>query len=194
MIIGLTGGIGSGKSMVARILSLMGCAVFSSDEVARQVYFDAEVKKKVIDLLGPEVYKSNTEINRAYIGTKIFSDTDLLKKLNAIIHPAVGEKFSEFVKQNPDSIIVKETALLFEAGIDKEVDLVVTVAADEDIRIQRVMQRDGLTREDVMKKMKSQLSQEEKIKRSQMVIYNNGSDSLIEQCLQMLKKLNTGHV
>mgnify|MGYP000933671883 CR=1 FL=1 len=189
MIVGLTGGIGSGKSMVSRILSLMGCAVFSSDEAAKQVYFEEAVKKNVIALLGSDAYKSDCEIDRSYISSKIFSDTSLLQSLNGIIHPAVAQSFNAFVNTHPKAIIIKETALLFEAGIDKEVDMIVTVAADEEIRVERVMHRDGLSRNEVLKKIKSQLSQEEKIKKSHYVIYNNNNRSLIEQCAELIEKL-----
>jgi dephospho-CoA kinase len=189
MIIGLTGGIGSGKSMVAKIFGMLGCALFNSDEAAKKIYFDPAIKMNVTALLGKEVYLSDTELNKTVIGSKIFGDTQLLHQLNAIIHPAVKEEFRKFIVSNKGKIIIKETALLFEAKIESEVDKIVLVAANDDLRIKRVMHRDGLSEPDVLRKMKSQLPQEEKIKRSHFVIYNNEEEFLITQVLDIYHKL-----
>jgi len=190
MVIGLTGGIGSGKSTVARLFELIGCAVFYSDDVAKEIYFDAEIKPKIISLLGKEAYVSETEINKSHISSKIFSDTDLLHKLNAIIHPAVIERFVTFKNNNPLKLVIKETALLFEAKLESQVDKIVLVASNDELRIKRVMQRDGLSREDVVKKIKAQLPQEEKIQRSHFVINNNEDEFLITQVLNIYNKLS----
>ncbi|MCE3259635.1 MAG: Dephospho-CoA kinase, partial [Bacteroidetes bacterium] len=179
----------SGKSMAARVFELLGCALFNSDECARQIYFNSAIKTSVIALLGQEAYVNDKEINKTFIGSKIFGNTDLLHRLNAIIHPAVKEEFLKFIKENEGKIIVKETALLFEAKIDHEVDKIVLVAADEELRIKRVMKRDGLLREDVIKKIRSQLSQDEKIRRSHFVIYNNEEEFVITQVLDIYHKL-----
>src|SRR6218665_147741 len=117
MILGLTGGIGSGKSTVAMLLEVLGCAVFYSDQAAKEIYFDDAVKARVTELLGKETYLSATAINKPYIGSKIFNDPGLMQALNAILHPAVGEAFQAFVKKNQGRLIVKESALLFEAGL-----------------------------------------------------------------------------
>jgi dephospho-CoA kinase len=189
MTVGLTGGIGSGKSTVARLFDVLGCAVFHSDEVAKEVYYDAEVKPKVIALLGKESYISETQINKIHISSKIFSDTALLRRLNEIIHPAVLKRTKEFQKVNAGKIIIKETALLFEAHVEKEVDKIVVVAASEELRIGRVMQRDLISKEDVIKKIKSQLPQEEKIKKADFVIYNNEDKLVIPQVLEIYEAL-----
>ncbi|MBL7913123.1 MAG: dephospho-CoA kinase [Bacteroidia bacterium] len=188
MVIGLTGGIGSGKSTVAALFELMGCAVFYSDDVAREIYFDNTIKTQVIKLLGKEAYVSVEEIDKKYISSKIFSDTNLLHQLNAIIHPAVIERFKLFKEQNKGKLIIKETALLFEAKLEAQVDKIVLVAANDDLRIKRVMERDSLTEEEVMRKMKAQLPQEEKITRSDVVIYNNEEEFLITQALSVYEK------
>ena len=188
MIIGLTGGIGSGKSTVAALFELMGCAVFYSDDVAREIYFDKNIKEQITALLGKETYLSDTEIDKKYISSKIFTDTILLHKLNAIIHPAVIERFKTFKEQNKGKLIIKETALLFEAKLEAQVDKIVLVAANDDLRIKRVMKRDGLTEEEVVRKMKSQLPQEEKITKSDIVIYNNEKEFLITQALSVFEK------
>jgi dephospho-CoA kinase len=190
MIVGLTGGIGSGKSIVARLLEVLGCAVFHSDLAAKEVYFDPDVKAKVTGLLGKESYLSDTVINKANISSKIFNDTALLQALNAILHPAVNEAFKVFVQQHPGRLIVKESALLFEARLQSQVDKILVVAAPDELRIQRVMKRDGLSREEVLKKIKSQLSQEEKIRQADLVIHNDEKELLIPRVLDIYKTLS----
>lgn len=189
MIVGLTGGIGSGKSTVAKLFEVLGCAVFNSDEAAKLVYFDKQVKEKVKALLGNEAYVNETTLNKPYISSKIFSNTELLHQLNNIIHPAVKICFTGFKAENSSKIVIKETALLFEAKIDTEVDKIIMVAADDELRIQRVMHRDGLSRQDVMNKIQSQLPQNEKIKLSHFVIYNNEEEFLTTQVLNIYNKL-----
>lgn len=189
MVVGLTGGIGSGKSVIAKLFELLGCAVFNSDRVAREVYFDAKVRPEIIKLLGKDAYVGDEALNKNYISSKIFSDTLLLQQLNGIIHPAVIRKFKTFVTQHPGQIIIKETALLFEAHLEKEVDQIIVVAANEAIRVKRVMARDGLDQASVEKKIQSQLSQEEKIKGANFVIYNNEDVLVIPQVLHIYKQL-----
>ena len=190
MVLGLTGGIGSGKSTVARLFEMLGCAVFNSDVIAKEVYFDEAVKQQVIELLGKEAYLTNQSLNKQFISSKIFSNTQLLHQLNGIIHPAVKNRFITFIETNKQKTIIKESALLFEVGLDKEMDKIILVASDDELRIARVMKRDGLTREDVLKKIKSQLPQEEKIKRADYIIYNNEQQSLIEQVLAINQQIS----
>jgi dephospho-CoA kinase len=189
MVVGLTGGIGSGKSTVAKLFEIIGCAVFYSDTVAKEIYFDKAIKPQIINLLGKEAYISETEIDKKYISSKIFSDTHLLHKLNNIIHPAVIEKFKSFINDHKEQLIIKETALLFEAKLENQVDEIILVAANDELRIKRVMQRDGLSEEEVLRKMKTQLPQREKISKSDFVIYNNEEDLLITQVLTIYSKL-----
>ena len=191
MVAGLTGGIGSGKSTVARLFEILGCVLFESDKVAKEIYFNSEVREKVIALLGKESYLSETTIDRANISSKLFSDTALLQKLNDIIHPVVRLKFNLFFQENPTRIIIKETALLFEAHLEKEVDKIILVVAEDETRIQRVINRDGLNREDVQKKIRSQLPQEEKIKKAHYIIYNNETELIIPQVLKIYADLNS---
>lgn len=189
MVAGLTGGIGSGKSTVAKLFELLGCAVFESDDVARDVYFEPEIKSKVIELLGSESYRSPTSIDKKFISSKIFSDTQLLQQLNAIIHPAVIAKSKQFIKEHPNQLVIKETALLFEAHLENEVDVIILVVANDELRINRVMQRDGLTRGEVEKKIKSQLPQSEKIKKADFIIYNDETELVIPQVIKIYEAL-----
>ncbi|MBS4065719.1 MAG: dephospho-CoA kinase [Chitinophagaceae bacterium] len=189
MVAGLTGGIGSGKSTVARLFELLGCAIFESDLAAKEVYFDPAIRPKIIELLGKESYLSETRIDKTYISSKIFSDTRLLQKLNTIIHPAVIDRSKRFIKENSGKVVIKETALLFEAHLEKEVDKIILVVANDETRISRVMQRDNLGREDVLKKIKSQLPQEEKMKKSDFIIYNDETTLVIPQVIEVYKAL-----
>ena len=189
MTVGLTGNIGSGKSTVARLFELLGAAVFNSDDVAKQVYFIPAVRQNVIHLLGPEAYNKDQSINKPFISQKIFGDTQLLNALNGIIHPAVIEEFKKFKHLHPGKLLVKESALLFEAHLQKEVDRIVLVTADDSIRMNRVMLRDKLDMDLVKKKMRSQMSQEEKRKQAHYVIRNNGDELLIPQVLHIYNQL-----
>ncbi len=190
MILGLTGGIGSGKSTVARVFELMGAAVFNSDEAAKQAYFIPQIKEKVIQLLGPEAYTSPHELNRAYIASLVFENKALLQQLNVIIHPAVKEAMKRFENANPNTLLVKETALLFEAGLQNEVDKILVVVAPDELRIQRCMQRDKQNREQVLARMAAQIRQEEKAAKADFVIYNDESQSVLKQVELVYKRLN----
>lgn len=190
MTVGLTGGIGSGKSTVARIFELMGCVVFNSDQVARQAYFDPEVRKMVAALLGPEAYLSSSEIDRKYIAARVFANEALLAKLNGIIHPWVIAQTKIFEKKHQSEIIIKETALLFEAGLDKQVHATVVVTAPDALRIRRTMQRDGLTAMEAEARLKSQMPQEEKMQKADFVIRNDETELVIPQVESILSLLN----
>lgn len=189
MVVGLTGGIGSGKTTIAKLFEILDCPVFYSDNVAKELYFDEVIKKSVIKLLGKESYLSDKQINKEYISSKIFSDPDLLQKLNNIIHPAVLEKFKKFKIKYAGKIIIKETALLFEANLESEVDKIIFIAANNDLRIQRVINRDNLSRDETVKKLNAQLPQEEKISKSNFVIYNNETEFVITQTLKIFNQL-----
>ncbi len=189
MLVGLTGGIGSGKSTVAKVFEILGSAVFNSDEVAKQVYFDTKIKQEVIDLLGEKAYKNNSEIDKTYISQQIFNDTRLLQKLNAIIHPAVIEAFKKFIAIHPQKIIIKESALLFEAKLTDELDKIIVVTADENTRVKRVIERDKISSELVAQKIKSQLSDVEKIKKAHYVIRNNDDELVLPQILKIHAEL-----
>lgn len=190
MIVGLTGGIGSGKTVVSKLFTLFGALVFNSDDNAKQQYFKPQIKENVIALLGSACYKVDGSIDRKYISDQIFSNTDLLQKLNAIIHPAVGEDFNLFVNEHKGKLIIKESAILFETGIYKQLDKTILVTSPIEMRIKRVMQRDSLKEAEVLKKIKSQMSDEEKVKLASFIIKNNEHDLLITQALQIYNTLN----
>ena len=188
-IIGITGGIGSGKSTVCRIFAALGIPVFNADDEAKKLYADAEVKKKVTALLGDDVYV-NGAVDRAAVAKKVFFDKNLLEKLNRIIHPAVQEKFSHWCEANASApYVIKEAAILFEAGSDEGTDAVITVTAPKELKMQRAMKRDGMSAEEVEKRMKNQWNDEEKVKRSKFVIKNDEMELLIPQVMNIHKSI-----
>ncbi len=189
MIIGLTGGIGSGKTTVARLLETMGCVLYNSDDRAKELYFDAAVKAEVIALLGTEAYSENGALNKAHISGKVFSDKALLQQLNGIIHPAVKKDFERFTERFPKQIVIKESAILFETGIYKDLDATILVTAPLHEKIQRVMARNKVTKEEVEKRMLAQWTDEQKIPLADHVIGNADNQALIPQALEILTKL-----
>ena len=191
MIVGLTGGIGSGKSTIAKLFEIFGCVIFDSDSVAKQLYFDPIIKSHIIKLLGEESYISENKINKKYISSIIFSNSNKLEQLNQIIHPAVIIELKKIKEKNPDKIIIKETALLFEAKLEKEVDKIILVVSPQEDRIKRVMLRDGISKEDVLKKIKNQLPDAIKIKKSDFIIENNEKEFLITQSLKIYNSIIT---
>lgn len=188
--IGLTGGIGSGKSTVAAVFRNLGVPVFVSDDEARNLQDeDPAVKKAIAALLGADVY-ANGKLDRAKVAAQVFSDKKKLDALNAIVHPAVGKAFAAFCEAHRDAaFVLKEAAIIFEIGLEKELDGVITVAAPDELRIERVMQRDHISREAVEQRMKNQLPQEEKIKRSDFVIVNDGKELVLPQVMEVMGRI-----
>lgn len=190
MIIGLTGGIGSGKTTVSKIFETMGCTIYNSDEKAKELYFNPSIKKLVINLLGTKAYLSPSEINKEYISKTVFSNPSLLHKLNEIIHPAVKEDFTNFKhKFSSKSLIIKESALLFETNINKDVDYSILITAPTDIKIKRVMSRNHISKEEIEKRMNAQWTDEQKKALANAVIINDDSTALIPQVISIIEKL-----
>ena len=192
MIIGLTGGIGSGKTIVAKLFETMDCIIYNSDERAKELYFHQDIKQQVITLLGKEAYINDIELNKSYIAEVIFSDKHKLQHLNAIIHPAVKQDFKLVVSNYPvNTLIIKETALLFEENISKEVDISILVTAPFEVKIERVMKRSNLSKTEVEKRMLAQWNDEQKIPLATYVITNDGKEALIPQVLAIIHQLRT---
>lgn len=189
--IGITGGIGSGKTTVCRIFETLGIPVYYADERAKWLMINnPTVKNEIIQLFGKEAYSGNGELNRQHIADIAFQDPDKLKQLNQIVHPAVlsdGEKWHR--KQVSVPYTLKEAALLFESGSYLQLDKIITVTAPLEIRIQRVIERDKTDREKVFSRIKFQMPEEEKIALSQYIIINDGQHSLIRQVLDIHNKL-----
>lgn len=191
MIVGLTGGIGSGKSTVAAMFSLLGIPVYSSDERAKALYYNAAVKLKILDILGTKAYNAEGKLDRAYVSEKIFKDKELLSRVNAVIHPAVGEDFKSFVEAHSSAkVIIKETALLFEAGIRNQVEKVILVTSPLELRVRRLQERDNSTRQQILDRMNNQVSDEEKTAQSDFIVVNDEEQAVIPQVLDIYRRLN----
>jgi dephospho-CoA kinase len=187
-IIGLTGGIGSGKSTVAKILVSLGCDWYQADQVAKELYeTDIILRRAMEDTFGDQVYNDN-KLDRGYLAKIVFDDKKALNKLNQLIHPAVKRHFEKFALDHPQSIIVREAAILFESGSDKDCDLIVTVGCQEDIRIARVQKRDGLSADEILKRIKNQMTDEQRAEKSDEEIVNDGRALLIPQVVALLKR------
>lgn len=185
-VIGVTGGIGSGKSVIGLILSIMGYPVYYSDQEAKWVMNnDTDLRKELIAVFGEEAYLDN-ELNRPFLAEKIFTSPELKEKINQIVHPKVRKRFSDFVSNSNSPLVFNEAAILFETGGYKDFDATILVVADKEIRIQRVMQRDNATSEQVVARMNNQWSDEQKLKLANHVIYNNNTDLIVPQVLSIL--------
>jgi len=187
-IIGLTGGIGSGKTTVAHYIEEFGFPVYYSDDRAKTIVNDNEdLKAKIKELLGEESYDENGMYNRKWVAEKVFNDKDLLHQLNEIIHPAVRIDFEEWVQKQTKYLVFKETALLFELKLNRQCYKSLLVTAEDNIRIKRVMDRDHKTYREVEAVMEKQMPEKDKIKLADCVIYNNTNlEDLKEQTERMI--------
>ncbi len=173
-IIGLTGGIGSGKTTVARFIEEFGFPVYYSDDRAKDIVNeDDDLKAKIKELLGEEAYGENGLYDRKFVAEKVFNDNDLLHGLNEIIHPAVRTDFEDWLKAQKKYLVFKETALLFELKLNLQCYKSVLVTAEDNIRMKRVMDRDSKTYREVQAIMEHQMPEKDKIKLADCIIYNN---------------------
>ena len=177
MVVGLTGGIGSGKSTVARFFKMQGVAVYNSDKRAKKLMRNSKkLKKSIIALLGDEAYEGK-KLNRAAIAKKVFGDKELLAALNGLVHPAVKKNFQKWVKKQKGNYVIQEAAVLFENGSYKNYDRIILVRAPVDIRISRIIARDGSTEKEVQSRMNHQWSDEKKSALSDYIIDNIDLDN-----------------
>lgn len=180
-IVGITGGIGSGKTTVSNYFKEIGIPVYCADDEAKALMNRSKIiKRKLIQLFGAKSYRDN-KLNRDYLRSMIFNDKDLLLKMNAIVHPKVASHFKRWVKKQNSSYVIKEAAIIFENNLENQYNFIITVVADQEKRINRVIQRDNKSKEDVLSIIKHQLSDSEKIKKSDFVIYNNDLEQVKEQ-------------
>ena len=188
-IVGVTGGIGSGKSTVSRIFNVLGIPVYDADSRAKQLMEENDViKNQIIALFGNTAYVSG-KLNRSVISGIVFHDTEKLKQLNAIVHPVtIADAKSWMAKQN-SPYVIKEAALIFESGSDQELDGVIGITAPEKLRIQRVMQRDHVSPEQVESRMNRQMDETQKMKLCRWHIDNDEQKPLIEQVLKLHQEL-----
>ena len=188
--VGLTGGIGSGKSTVAKIMESLGVPVYNSDERSKSILeTDPLVISKVQELIGEEAYKNGIP-DRKYIAGKVFNDASLLGKLNGIMHPAVRLDFMSWASQHSDSpYIVMEAAILIESGFGNDMDKIIVVTAPEEIRIERAAKRDGTDIESIRKRVEAQMAEEERLPAADYILYADEEHLLVPQVLELDKKL-----
>ena len=188
--IGITGGIGSGKSTVCRVFSVLGIPVFEADKVAKNLMnTDQAIQEKLIGLFGAAVYLPDQTIDRKYLAGIVFNNPSLLSQLNAVVHPVVRQTFFDWCENQKYPYIIHEAAILFESGFYKMMDKTITVVTSENERIQRVMKRDGLTLELVKERIRNQWTDDERIKLADFVIGNNDNELIIPQILEIDKKI-----
>ncbi|WP_017497135.1 dephospho-CoA kinase [Flavobacterium sp. WG21] len=189
-IIGLTGGIGSGKTTIANYFAEMGVPLYIADDEAKKVMQSEKIVKQIKLAFGDSLFE-NDVLNRAKLAEIVFNDADKLAALNAIVHPAVKEDFELWLLKNKKyHYVIYEAAILFESGRYKDCDVVVTVIAPEEMRIERVIKRDKTTREQVLSRMKMQWDDEKRISLSNFVINNSNLKIAREEVVKILKILN----
>jgi len=194
--LGITGGIGCGKSEVCRLLEQNGIPIIHADLVAREMMeTHAEIKSQIKQAFGDEVYLPNGRLDRKRLAEIIFSDEQAKLGINQIVHPQVIEYQKKELEKLEQSGTYKfagvEAALIFEAGVEQQFDVIIAVAASEETVIQRLMKRDGLSKEEIIKRIGSQMPLSEKIKRADIVIHNDGSlDELNHEVKRLFIWLN----
>ena len=190
--VGITGGIGSGKSTVCRIFESLGIPVFRADDESRRLLNeDEEVQKHVIELLGNDVI-IHGKPDRKKIAELVFNHPEKLRSLNAIIHPRVREGVALWADQQKSEWVIEEAAILFESGAYKNLDAIIVVSAPEEIRIQRVMDRDNVSEATVKERIKNQITEKERRERADFIIENDGNQLLIPQAIEILKGISSG--
>lgn len=191
--IGITGGIGAGKSLVARIFHVLAIPVYNADERAKWLMNnDKQLQKQIIELFGEESYQQGN-LNRPYLAKKVFPNPELLKQLNSIVHPAVGSDYKNWISSREQEgylYTIKEAALMFENGSYQQLDYTILVHASEETRLKRVLSRDRQRDENQVREiMKNQMPEEQKLKKADFVIENDGKKMVIPQVLEIDKKI-----
>lgn len=189
--IGLTGGIGSGKTTVAKIFELLNVPVYYADEASKRLYHSD--KNLIADLkkhFGEDVY-TNEQLNRSKLAEIVFNAPDKLKLLNSMVHPLTIRDAKEWMKVQTAPYIIKEAALLFESGSNEGLDYVIGVNAPLSIRIKRVMERDCVIEEQVLKRLNQQMDEEKKMSLCDFIINNNGDELVIPQVMKLHEKLSS---
>lgn len=193
--LGITGGIGSGKTSVCKVFEVLGIGVFSADREAQRIMDnDRVIISEINSIAGKDMYKDGC-LNRSELASIIFKDKNILMKVNSLIHPAVFESFIKWTLMQSSPYVIMEAAILFESGGSEFVDRIATVVAPVEQRIKRVIRRNKLTQEQVMDRLRNQIDDQERIKRSDFIIQNSENDMIIPSILkihnEILSPLNT---
>lgn len=189
IIVGLTGGIGSGKTTVAKEFKALGIPIYIADEEAKKLMMTSKVlKRKLMELFGHEAYVDG-KLNKPFIADAIFNHKEYLDKMNAIVHPCVANHFKKWLFKQQSPYVIKEAAILFENGSYKQCDILITVTAPKELKIKRLLKRDNTTLEKIEAIMKNQWNDNEKIKLSNYVIDNADLESTKEQVLEIHQQI-----
>ncbi len=184
IVVGLTGGIGSGKTTVASFFKALDIPIYIADDEAKALMNRSKViRRKLVSLFGKEAYHHD-ELNRPFIASKIFNDRRLLDQMNAIVHPKVASHFKRWLKKQDAPYVIKEAAIIFEHNTQDQYDFIITVTADTETRIQRVIKRDNSDRSKIEAIIDNQMSDAQKIEKSHFVIINDELNSTKDQVLQ----------
>lgn len=187
--VGLTGGIGSGKSTVAHVFEVLGIPVYYADiEAKKMMHQDEELKGHIIKEFGSTAYE-NGILNRRYIASQVFDNKEKLALLNSLVHPATIRHGKQWMEKQNTPYAIKEAALIFESGTQEHLDYVIGVSAPLHLRIQRAMQRDNITRDEVLHRMKNQINEEVKMRLCDFVIRNDEQELVIMQVLNLDRRL-----
>lgn len=189
-IIGVTGGIGSGKTTIINYIKSKGFAVYIADDAGKKVMQKPEIIQQINELFNNEVLLPDGFLDRSKIASLVFNNNDLLQKLNNIVHPAVGLDFDEFKKENDSEIVIfKETAVLFESGSYKNCDATILITAPLEIRINRVVQRDNITKDQVESRIKNQMTDEQKAVLATFIVENIYLKQAFKSIDDIIKKI-----
>lgn len=187
--VGLTGGIGSGKSTITRIFEVLGVPVYDADAAARRIMnSDMELRKAIILNFGDRSYTAEG-LDRKYMASQVFENAEKLELLNALVHPATLQDADRWLAQQTSPYSIKEAALIFESGASQQLDTIIGVAAPLPLRLQRAMKRDAISKEEVMARMNRQLNESIKLKLCDHIIYNDEQQALIPQVLHLHEQL-----
>ena len=187
-VIGLTGGIGSGKSTVARVFETLGVPVFDADRAALALYDEDEsLLVEVMQRFGVSVIDANGRVNRPALASIVFNDSEALQQLNAMVHPRVAKKFDAWKKLQRASAVVREAAILFESRSASDCDAVIVVTAPEDLRVDRVQKRNGWNEAEVRARMNRQWSEQQLIERADAVIVNDDKHLVLPQLTRVIQ-------
>jgi dephospho-CoA kinase len=188
--VAVTGGIGSGKSIVCSVFEKLGIPVYYADKAAKRLMdSDIEIRKKMINSFGMDIFDVDYKLNRTKFASIIFNNAEALSIINGIVHPDVRKEFNIWMSQQSAPYVIQEAAIVFESGLSDIFDKIITLSAPVEVRIDRVMKRDNITRERVLERIKNQMDEDLKIKLSDFIIVNDGKEMLLPQILNIHKNL-----
>lgn len=186
----ITGGIGSGKSVVSHIIQIMGIPVYDCDSRAKELMVvDKELVKGLTRMFGEECYNADGSLNRPFLAARIFTDDDNIKRVNALVHPAVIRDFKEWANNSNSEVVAVESAVLYESGLIDCVDKVLVVWSDKETAVKRTMQRSGMSRDQVLSRMQKQISSDELLLLADYSIYNDSEEPLLPAVESLLNEI-----